>query len=91
MKNIKNAVLGLAITATASPALADNWDWIYGMNKAKAAYQLTKQGFEYDGEDDGVYFWWHRKSFCVKFRVADGLVADADEVPIAECEGARES
>lgn len=59
------------------------------MTQEKAAAKLEKQGFVYDGQDEGRYFWWHRKRFCVKFRAEEGLVADADEVPYEECEGAR--
>lgn len=59
------------------------------MENEEAAQELEEQGFEFDRvsdeEDNEQYFWWHRKGFCVKFRSADGVVADATEVHSKEC------
>lgn len=61
------------------------FDWIYGMSNEKATKKLEQQGFRFV-KQEGNYYWWVRKSYCVKFRSVDGIVADAREVDTEECQ-----
>lgn len=87
---LRNVLLVSALfLAGTTPALADPFDWIYGLTERQAAERLERQGFTFDkeGSKEGKarYYYWHRKTYCVKFKSIERIVAEATEVPPREC------
>lgn len=83
-KKLLGTIAAIAVALTAAPAMADPFDWIYGLSNAQATERLIRQGFTFVRQD-GDYYYWHRRAFCVRFRSVDGLVADATEVRPSRC------
>lgn len=83
--SLVSAATAVALTVlAATPAMADPFDWIYGLTNAQATERLERQGFIYVSQDDN-YYYWHRKAYCVRFRSVEGIVADATEMPPGRC------
>lgn len=87
---VRKVLLVLALLfAGATPALADPFDWIYGLTEKQAVERLERQGFTFVKQDPtegkSRYYYWHRKAFCVKFKTIERVVSDATEVSPQEC------